>query len=603
MLYRGDLGLKQSVDFQDFVDEVIEKNDIVDLISRYVTLKRVGNRFQGLCPLHNDKKTPSFSVSPDKQLFHCFGCGAGGTVVHFIMQKENLDFMEAVKLLAERAGVPVPDYRSAAERNKAAQIHEKKKRMYEMNATAARFFFNNLIAPENKAALDYLRRRKLSNATIKSFGLGYAPDSWSALIDFMKTEGYTEAELEEAGLAVKRDNGTYFDKFRDRVMFPIMDLRGNVIAFGGRILTDKDNAPKYLNSPETLVFKKKDNLFAMNIAKNTKEGQFLLMEGYMDVISLHQHGFGNAVASLGTTFTPQQAELLKKYADKAVLCYDSDEAGRKATDKAGEILREAGIKAKVLMVTEGKDPDEYINAKGPEMFGLLIDNAESFIEYKIHNIEKQYNLEDTVEKIEFIEQIAKIFANIKNDVEREVYIKKIARDTEISPESISVHVESLMRKKQSGDRTRQMRKERREYEERTGGRQDMERMRLYNAEKLMLNLLCEKEVFKETGSRLSPEDFTEGIHRTLAEIIFDTMNKGERVNPMTVISQFEEKDIGVVSEILSDDKNVDNKIEAAKLPLKTILAYKQKQQEKVSTKDGDTAKLQEIMEKLKKDKM
>ncbi|MBQ7096463.1 MAG: DNA primase, partial [Clostridia bacterium] len=262
--------MKQSVDFQDFVDEVLEKNDIVDLISRYVSLKRVGNRFQALCPLHNDKKTPSFSVSPDKQLFHCFGCGAGGTAIHFIMQKENLDFMEAVKFLAERAGVPIPDYRTAAERNRAAQLHEKKKRMYEMNAEAGRFFYAQLNEPKNKAALDYLQGRKLLDATIRRFGLGYAPDSWSALIDYMKEKGYTEEELCEAGLAVKRDNGTVFDKFRDRVMFPILDLRGNVIAFGGRILTDKENAPKYLNSPETLVFKKKDNLFAMNIAKNTK---------------------------------------------------------------------------------------------------------------------------------------------------------------------------------------------------------------------------------------------------------------------------------------------------------------------------------------------
>ena len=374
--------MKQSVDFQDFIDEVVQKNDIVDLISRYVTLKRVGNRFQALCPLHNDKKTPSFSVSPDKQLFHCFGCGAGGTVINFIMAKENLDFMEA------------------AEKNRAAQIHEKKKRMYEMNAEAARFFFNQLIAPENKHALDYLKDRKLLNSTIKSFGLGYAPDSWSALIDFMKTKGYTDEELVEVGLAVKRDNGTYFDKFRDRVMFPIVDLRGNVIGFGGRILRDKENAPKYLNSPETLIFQKKENLFAMNRAKNTKSGQILAMEGYMDVISLHQNGFDNVVASLGTAFTPQQAELIKRYTDKVVLCYDADEAGQKATDRAGEILREADIKTKVLKITDGKDPDEYIKAKGAGMFQLLVENAESFIEYKVHGIEKKFNLEDPVAKIE-----------------------------------------------------------------------------------------------------------------------------------------------------------------------------------------------------------
>ncbi len=594
--------MKQSVDFQDFIDEVIEKNDIVDLISRYVTLKRVGNRFQALCPLHNDKKTPSFSVSPDKQLFHCFGCGAGGTVVHFIMQKENLDFMEAVKFLAERAGIPIPDYRSTAERNRAARLHEKKKRMYEMNAEAGRFFYSQLIDPKNGQALDYLRRRKLNDGTIRRFGLGYAPDSWSALIDFMKTKGYTEEELCEAGLAVKRDNGTVFDKFRDRVMFPILDLRGNVIAFGGRILTDKENAPKYLNSPETLVFKKKENLFAMNIAKNSKSGKFLLMEGYMDVISLHQNGFDNAVASLGTAFTPQQAEILKKYADKAVLCYDSDEAGQKATDRAGEILREAQIKTKVLKVTEGKDPDEYINAKGAEMFGLLIDNAESFIEYKIHNIEKKYNLEDTVEKLEFIEEIAKVFANIKNSVEREIYVKEIARQTGISPDSIGAQVDNLIRKKAASEKTREQRQEKRDFEARTGGRSDLDKMRLYNAEKLLLNLMCEKDIFRGVKERLEPGDFTEGLHRRLAEIIFETMNNGESINPMAVISRFEEQDIGAVSEILSDDKNVDNKLDAARMPLKIVLDYKRKTEEKASAQGGDTAKLQEIMDRLKKDK-
>ena len=594
--------MKQSVDFQDFIDEVVQKNDIVDVISRYTTLKRVGNRFQALCPLHNDKKTPSFSVSPDKQLFFCFGCNAGGTVINFVMAKENLDFMEAVKLLAERTGIPVPDYRSATERNRAAQLHEKKKRMYEMNAEAARFFFNNLIAPENKKALDYLKMRKLSNATIKNFGLGYAPDSWSQLIDFMKKKGYAEEELIEGGLAVRRDNGTCFDKFRDRVMFPILDLRGNVIAFGGRILTDKEGAPKYLNSPETLVFKKKDNLFAMNIAKNSKAGQFLLMEGYMDVISLHQNGFDNAVASLGTAFTPQQAEIIKRYADKAVLCYDSDEAGQKATHRAGEILREADIKTKVLKMNEGKDPDEYIKAKGAEMFQLLLDKAESFVEYKIHCIEKQYNLEDTVEKIEFIEQIAKIFANITNDVEREIYIKKIARETDVSPDSIEVRVRELSRKLNRSRATKEQNREKRLFEERTGGRSDLEKMRVYNAEKLLLNLICEKEIFKQVRDRLSADDFSEGIHRRLAEIIFETLSKGDKVNPVTVISLFDQEQIGAVSEILADDRNVENPAEAVEMPLKIVLDYKRKQHDRISRADGDDAKLQEIMDRLKKEK-
>ena len=591
-----------SDDFQGFIDEVVEKNDIVDLISHYTTLKRVGNRFQALCPLHNDKKTPSFSVSPDKQLFHCFGCGAGGTAIHFIMAKENLDFMEAVRFLADRIGIPVPDFRSNTERVRAADIHNKKKRMYEINSEAGRFFYKNLISPEYSYALEYFRKRNLTNATIKSFGLGYAPNSWTSLIDFMKEKGYTEQELAEVGLAVRRDNGTYFDKFRDRVMFPIIDLRGNVIGFGGRIISDRDDAPKYLNSPETLIFRKKENLFAMNTAKNTTEGQFLLMEGYMDVISLHQNGFTNAVASLGTAFTPQQAELLKKYADKAVLCYDSDEAGQKATDRAGEILREAGIKGRVLTVTGGKDPDEYINAKGADMFRLLVDNAESFIEYKIHKIEKQYNLDDTVEKFEFIEQIAKILANIKNDVEREIYIKQTARQTDISPESISAQVAALAGKNRAAAAVRASREERRNFEIRTGLRGNIDQMRLNNAEKLVLNLMCEKEVFQLVRDKLTPDDFSEGIHKKLAQIIFEKYENGERINPISIISQFNEGDIGVVSEILSDDKNVDNKKAAVSMPLKTICEYRLKREEKALEGSDDTEKLQEIMEQLKKNK-
>lgn len=593
--------MKQSVDFQDFIDEVIAKNDIVDLISQYTTLKRVGNRFQALCPLHNDKKTPSFSVSPDKQLFHCFGCGAGGTVIHFIMARENLDFMEAVKLLAERAGVPIPDYRSPSERSRAAAIHDKKKRMYQMNAEAARFFFSNLTAKGNEHALEYLRGRGLSNSTIKTFGLGYAADSWTALVDFMKAKGYSEAELIEGGLAKKRENGTAYDVFRGRVMFPIIDLRGNVIAFGGRTLLD--NQAKYLNSPETLVYKKKENLFAMNIAKNSKAGQFLLMEGYMDVISLHQNGFDNAVASLGTAFTPEQAEVIKRYADKAVLCYDADEAGQKATDRAGEILRAADIKTRVLTITDGKDPDEYINTKGGEMFGLLIGNAESFIEYKIGKIEKQYNLEDTVEKIEFIEQIAKILANIKNDVEREIYIKNTARKTDISVESIKAQVDNIILRQRRSNRAKDIRTEKRAFEERTGGRSDLEKMRLFNAEKLMLNLICERDVFMEVSQKLAPDDFSEGLHRRLAEIIFKSHADGQKLNPMNVLSEFSEEESGRVSEILFDDKNVDSRKEAAALPLKIIKAYRMKQEEQSLTQGGDTEKLQEIMDKLKKDKM
>ena len=308
-----------SSDFQSFIDEVIEKNDIVEIVSEYTKLKRVGSRFQALCPLHNDRKSPSFSVSADKQLFHCFGCGAGGTVINFIMAKENLDFMEAVKLLADRARIPMPDTRSAAQRNEMAKVHDRKQRMYKMNSDAGKFFYSCLNNPKYAYAMEYFKKRNISMQTINSFGLGYAPDSWNMLLNHLKGLGYTESEIAECGLCVKRESdGSCFDKFRDRVMFPIIDLRGNVIGFGGRIINDKNpDAAKYLNSPETLIFKKKENLFAMNFAKNSKEDKLLIMEGYMDVISLHQKGFTNAVASLGTAFTPEQAQIIKRYKGRA----------------------------------------------------------------------------------------------------------------------------------------------------------------------------------------------------------------------------------------------------------------------------------------------
>ncbi|MBO5506101.1 MAG: DNA primase, partial [Clostridia bacterium] len=393
-----------SVDFQAFVDEVIEKNDIVDIVSQYTKLKRVGNRYQGLCPLHHDKNTPSFSVSADKQLFHCFGCGAGGTVIQFVMAKENLDYTDALNLLAERARVPIPDRRTPSERDAQLKLQEKKEKIYKMNSLAGKFFYDNLLNSKYKFALDYFRNRQLTDDTIRHFGLGYAPDSWTSLIDHLKSEGYTENEIFEAGLSVKRDNGTYFDKFRDRVMFPIIDLRGNVVAFGGRILTDKENSPKYLNSPDTPVYNKSQTLFAMNFAKNSSTNGILLMEGYMDVISLHQAGFTNAVASCGTAFTEQQARVIKKYTDKVILCYDSDEAGQKATYRAADILKTAEIKAKVLTITSGKDPDDFIKKEGKDRFQNLIDNSENITSYKIRKLRENYNLDNPDDKVEFVEK-------------------------------------------------------------------------------------------------------------------------------------------------------------------------------------------------------
>ena len=593
-----------SSDFQSFIDEVIEKNDIVEIVSEYTKLKRVGSRFQALCPLHNDRKSPSFSVSADKQLFHCFGCGAGGTVINFIMHKENLDFMEAVKLLADRARIPMPDTRSNAQRNEMAKIHDKKQRMYKMNADAGKFFHSCLTNSKYAFAMEYLKNRNISSATITSFGLGYAPDSWNALLNHLKGLGYTESEIAECGLCVRRDNdGSCYDKFRDRVMFPIIDLRGNVIGFGGRIINDKnDDAAKYLNSPETLVFKKKENLFAMNFAKNSKEDRLLIMEGYMDVISLYQKGFTNAVASLGTAFTPEQAQIIKKYKGRAVLCYDADEAGQKAALRAGEILSNANIKTKVLTVAGAKDPDEYINLKGAEMFKNLVENAVNLVEYRIAKIERQYNLDDGSEKIEFIDKVAEVFSEIKEPVEREIYMKEFSRKYDISIAAVEAHIDKYKKKTDSLQRRREESSERRAFEKRTGGRRDLNYMRLYNAEQLLLNLISEKEVYALLKDSILPEDFSDGLHRKLAEIIFRIHIEKGNVPPASVLAECSPEEVPEAAKILSDDRNVDDKKKAAKEALEIIKQIQNRKTEKVLAESGDIDSLKEIINQLKKDK-
>lgn len=592
-----------SSDFQSFIDEVVERNDIVEYISEFTQVKQVGNRYQALCPLHNDKKSPSLSISRDKQLFHCFGCGAGGNVIHFVMAMENLDFMDALKLLADRARLSMPENRSPESRKKQMEISDKKQLIYQINSETARFYFSCLIGEQGQEALAYLKDRHIKNATIKGFGLGYAPDGWTTLIEYLRGKGYKEHDMLEAGVAKIRDNGTYYDAFVDRVMFPIIDVRGNIIGFGGRIMKPRDDTGKYLNTAETLIFKKKENLFGINKAKNDKSGKLLLMEGYMDVISLHQAGITNAVASLGTAFTPEQARLVKKYAAKAILCYDADQAGKKATLRAGSILEDAGIKTKVLTVTDGKDPDEFVNAKGGDMFRVLIEGAKPLIEYRIDEIKKQYNLEITEEKVEFVEEIAKFFSTVKNPVEREAYIAKISRDADISEGAIAAQVGLLMQQTAAKEQQRAERGERRAYEERTGGRRDLSKMGVYNAEKTLLNLMCDKKVFAMVQrDGIQPEDFSTDLHRQIAGQIYQLAAPGKDVEPGDLLAMFEPDLVGSVTAILMNDRFIENKDEAAKKPLEMIVQEKNRNLQSKSLEKGDLEELQKQMEALAKQK-
>lgn len=561
-------------DFQNFVDEVVSKNDICDVISEYAKLKRVGSRFAALCPLHNDKKSPSLSISPDKQLFHCFGCGAGGNVIHFIMAAEHLDFMDALKYLSDRAHIPMPEFSHNSSGSKEKQ--DKKQLIYKLNSDAARYFYSNLAGDKGTEALAYLKNRGISNTTIRRFGMGYAPEGWTSLIDHLKSKGYKEKDIFEAGLAKRRDNGTYYDSFYDgRIMIPIINVQGNIIGFGGRIMTERSNTGKYLNSPETLVFHKKENLFGLNLAKADRSGSLLLMEGYMDVISLHQAGITNAVASLGTAFTDEQAKLVKRYGGKAVLCYDSDEAGRKATLRAGEILTKHGIKAKVLSVTDGKDPDEFVRKKGGDMFKVLIERAKPLIEYKIDEIQKQYNagdeenpvFADTESRIEFTEAAAAVLAEIKNPLEAEIYTARVSEKSGVSVDSLNAAVNALKRKHA---RDEEIQEERR-LQRRMRSEKNSDNMRVFNAEQLILNLLCDRGVYKYSLDRgLEPDDFIEPLHRNLACKIFDMYSNDNVVDINRLLSLFEDNDLGKVSAILLEDRNTHDKKKAAEQAINII---------------------------------
>ncbi|WP_078681740.1 MULTISPECIES: DNA primase [Clostridium] len=411
---------------EEIIQKVKDSNDIVDIISENVKLRRSGKNYIGLCPFHNEK-TPSFSVSQEKQIFRCFGCGEGGNVITFIMKYKNLDFIEAVKYLAERANIEIKAENYSTIRNK--DINEK---LYKINIDAARYFFTQL--KRNKNAVSYFLNRGISNATIKKFGLGYAPDGWDNLLKFLKHKGYSELDMLNAGLIIKSEKGTFYDRFRNRVIFPVFDYKGNVIGFGGRVLDD--SKPKYLNSPETAIFKKGTNLFGLNFAiKNLKNKMIIIVEGYMDCISLHQYGITNVVASLGTALTSNQAKLLKRYANKIIIAYDADLAGQKATLRGLDILKNEDFDIKVLTVPKGKDPDEFIRTNGSEAFLNLIDNAIPLIDYKIKKIGEDIDFNDPNMLSKYIKNVALIIEDL-NPLEKEIYIKKISETIGIKEQSI-----------------------------------------------------------------------------------------------------------------------------------------------------------------------
>ncbi len=496
---------------QSSIDEVLRRNDIVEVVASYVTLRRNGSDHVGLCPFHREK-TPSFHISADKQLYYCFGCGAGGNLVDFVMKAENLDFVDAIKFLAERSGVTLEEEVYSPE---IQRRHDMKERILKMNKLAAKRFVANLSQNEAAAARTYAAKRGLSREIITTYGIGFAKESWSDLTTFLNENGYKNDEIVAAGLAVRNEKGHVYDKFRNRLMFPIIDVRGNVIAFGGRALGD--DPAKYMNSPETPVFHKGDHVFGLNVAKayGAKDG-LILVEGYMDAVSLHVHGFPNAVAGLGTALTDGQAALLKRYAPFVYVCYDSDDAGQKAADKAIDILAAAGVKIKVLSYSGAKDPDELLKTKGVETFKQLLAKALSATEYRILKVRKNYNLVESDQKVEFIEKAAEILAQNDNPVEREVYIKRIAKETDISPESISAQVNKNIYNKNRKHIKQEVRKIQSVSPPSHINKDASAATMVYKAERMLINLMFfSKTAFRTAKAEITAEELTDPTCRAL----------------------------------------------------------------------------------------
>ena len=533
----------------EIIEEVRQTNDIVDIISQYVHLKRSGRNFFGLCPFHNEK-SPSFSVSPDKQIFHCFGCGVGGNVFTFLMKIEGINFIEVVQSLAERANIQLPTLENSID----SAREELKAKVYKVNEFTANFYHENLYKPSAKEAQEYIKRRKMTNEILKSFQIGFS-GKFDGLYKALKAHGFNDPEILESGLVNRNENGTYIDRYRNRLMFPICDARGRVIAFGGRVLDD--SKPKYINSPENIVYSKGRNLFGLNVAKKSQEikKRILIVEGYMDVISLHQRGINNVVAPLGTALTQQQGWLLRKNSEQIVLSFDSDEAGLQAKLRALDILQNMGCDIRVLQMEGAKDPDEYIVKYGNARFQNLIDKSLSVIEFKVKILKKNLNLENTNDKIKFLNEIAKLISKVENNIEREIYIEKISKEYEISKEAIYAEVNKLS---YAGNKSEKIldkpkpvaihKKIENEISQATKKRENTV---------LAILLMGDLNVFQIIKQNIGVKDFKSELNKQIAQILYEEFEKGNS-NINAILDKMGEEEQSHITEILADDYELDD---------------------------------------------
>lgn len=570
----------------DFIERLKAANPIAEVMGSYVTLKRTGRDFVCLCPFHNEK-TPSCHVHPDKEYFHCFGCGAGGDVITFTMKYNNLDYWEAVKLLAERGGVPMPEDSGYDSRRT-----DTRKRFYEMNKTAARFFYHQLKTPQGKECLDYLmNKRKLTIDTIKKYGMGFAPNSWSALKSYMLSEGFTEEELEQGSLISRSQRNTKntFDFFVNRAMFPFIDLAGHIVGFGGRALT-ADDKRKYLNSKDTMVYSKNRFLFSMNFAKNAavKDKTILLCEGNLDVISLNQAGFQNAVASCGTALTPEQARLISNYADNVVICYDADGAGQTATARAIKILDETGLKTTIIKMNGAKDPDEYINKFGADHFRHLLKKSDGAIDFELEKCKEGVDMDTDVGRAEYMQKVCRVLLNIGSSVKQEIYINKIAAEQGVSKNSIKADMEKAISK------------ERRQYSKRDWTRTitfadkrdtinpEANNHRRESAAEagIIYYLYKNHDACEDILKRLPPDKFVTSFNRRVYESLTNKITDLQDCSVSSFNSEFSPEEVGKITEILENYSELGVDAKVAEDYINVLLSYKPKEkQEEMSDDD------------------
>lgn len=534
-----------------FLDELVARSDLVDVVSDYVRLTPKGGSYWGLCPFHGEK-TPSFHVLPDRQLYHCFGCGKGGGVLSFIMEVENLPFVDAARLLAKRAGMAFP------EGDNDQRGRRKRGRLLELNKQAARFFHQQLHSPAGQAGLAYLQSRGLSRGILTRFGLGFAPDSWDSLIGAMAQLGYEKQELLEAGLAASNQKGRIYDRFRGRVMFPIIDLRGDVIGFGGRVLGD--GTPKYLNSPDSPVFNKSRNLFALNLAKNTKLGRIVLTEGYMDTISLYQAGFDCAVASLGTALTADHAKLISRFTKEVVICYDADTAGVQAAGRAIPLLEKTGLQVRVLRVSGAKDPDEFLKKYGRDAFARLLDQSENYVDYNLRQLQGKYDLTDPVQTVEFARAGADLLSQLDSPVEREVYAGQLAQTAGVGKDALLQEIKRCRSQRLYQAKKKQERRDLLPVNRvQPKARQlHYDNPRSARAEEGILRLLMLDSSLVKLTQGLQPEDFSSPVLGRLYGLLLDHLDQGRSLQLGALEGELTGEESTLLAEILGQPAALEN---------------------------------------------